>query len=440
MSEDVALFSAIARCGPADAARLLACATKLGIDPLDFACIRLGHSETEVCERAARWAGLAFSAIVPSIARFPGLPTRVSELSEVRSLRLELLDREIMFVAPRFRHFAALAAQGRTNPDTRRRICVVPPRELRRALAERSRARLIDYARQNLSRTWPFATAHLDLGIVIRAGFVVTLFDPARPRRRGTVLGTPGAGATAVRAAGAARLVPHRRHCRGNQSAARRPQGLALRCRIASLFRAHPVARRGAYGAPAGAGDASTRLSGRKARHQIHRRGGEPAHYRGGGAGDCRHPVRTRHRSACTAGHQTQGARFHPAAGAGRIHRHLRRRGQAGARSTAPHRHAFFKGPGYRLHPGRTGAGKRRGKRADGAVRFRIWRPVRHHAAGSGAMGLPDAARRHVQPFSHRHSPARRRLGCLQRHRGRRSRSKDGAAQAPLGDDHGAHL
>ncbi len=175
MSAEVALFSAIVGCNADQARQALGLAAGLGIDPLDFARTRLGLEEALIYQRAAKWAGLAYSGIVPAIARFPGPLARVSELSGVRSMRLELFDREILFVAPRFAHIPALAMQGAANPETRRRICIVPPAELRRSLADRSRDRLIEYARQNLSRIWPFATAHLDLGITIRVGFVVTL-------------------------------------------------------------------------------------------------------------------------------------------------------------------------------------------------------------------------------------------------------------------------
>ncbi len=175
MSAEIALFSAIAGCDVDKARQILCAAAGLGIDPLDFARTRLGLDEALIYRRAATWAGLAYSGVVPAIARFPGPLARVSELSGIRSMRLSLFDREILFVAPRFAHFAALAMRGKVNPETRRRICIVPLSELRRALAERSRYRLIDYARQNLARIWPFATAHLDLGIAIRVGFVVAL-------------------------------------------------------------------------------------------------------------------------------------------------------------------------------------------------------------------------------------------------------------------------
>ena len=175
MSAEIALFSAIAGCNADQARRILAAAAGLRIDPLDFARTRLGLDEATIYRRAASWAGLAYSDIVPAIARFPGPIARVSELSGVRSMRLNLFDREILFVAPRFAHFPALATRGRVNPETRRRVCIVPLSVMRRALVDRSRDRLIDYARQNLSRIWPFATAHLDLGIAIRVGFVMAL-------------------------------------------------------------------------------------------------------------------------------------------------------------------------------------------------------------------------------------------------------------------------
>lgn len=175
MSVEVALFGAIVGCDNDQARQALGAAAGMGIDPIDFARTRLGLDEALIYRRAAKWAGLAYSGVIPAIAHLAGPLARVSELSGVRSMRLELLDREILFVAPRFAHIPALAMQGEANPETRRRICIVPPVELRRALAERCRDRLIDYSRQNLSRIWPFATAHLDLGVVLRVCFVVVL-------------------------------------------------------------------------------------------------------------------------------------------------------------------------------------------------------------------------------------------------------------------------
>ncbi len=175
MPEDVALVCATAGCTVRQGTEILARAEALRVDPFDFIRIRLGLDEALIYERAARWSTLAFSAIVPDIGRLPGRLARIGELAQVRSLRLELFDREILFVAPRFRQFLALSGQSHANPETRRRVCIVPPGELRRALRSRSKAELVDYSRQNLSRVWPFATAHLDLGLAVRLGFIAVL-------------------------------------------------------------------------------------------------------------------------------------------------------------------------------------------------------------------------------------------------------------------------
>jgi hypothetical protein len=56
---------------------------------------------------------------------------------------------------------------------------------------------------------------------------------------------------------------------------------------------------------------------------------------------------------------------------------------------------------------------------ADAPVHHRIFRAVRRHPAGAGALASAGAAGWHVQPLSARGIAGGRRLGPLQRHRGR---------------------
>ncbi len=175
MSEADALVAAITGCDTAESLNLLAHADALGVDPLVLMRARLWLDETLIAERAANWAGLAFAPAIPETARFTTRDVPLEALAEARTLRLVLIDREVLFVSPDFRQFLALAQHIADNQTMRRHICVVPLSEIRRFLARRNQKRLLDFSRQNLAQKWPFATAHLDLGFATRLGFVVGL-------------------------------------------------------------------------------------------------------------------------------------------------------------------------------------------------------------------------------------------------------------------------
>ena len=89
--------------------------------------------------------------------------------------------------------------------------------------------------------------------------------------------------------------------------------------------------------------------------------------------------------------------------------------------------------PGARLPAGAAQHLQSAPELAHPPVHDRVFRAVRCHPAGAGAAAAAGAAGRHVEPFSARHADRRRRLGPLQRHRGRRPRHSPGAAGLPHG-------
>ncbi|MCB9993055.1 MAG: glycosyltransferase [Hyphomicrobiaceae bacterium] len=145
------------------------------IEPFHFFSVTLGLSDNLVYQRAAEWAGLAFSDVLPRDLPLMAPVTRPEALAEVKSVRAELYGRDVLFTACGLTDILRIDVQARDNPDLRHKICVVPPRALRAGLTDRSAALLTDEARTRLSRRWPFASAHLDLSLAKRIVFVVTM-------------------------------------------------------------------------------------------------------------------------------------------------------------------------------------------------------------------------------------------------------------------------
>jgi hypothetical protein len=147
-------------------------ALALEVEPLDYCAHRLGLGDEIVMQRAADWADLAFSARIPNT--LPGSPVieRIERLGEIRSVRAKLFDREVVYSAPRFSEFLALARHLRRHPEFRRQFCVVPEAAIRAELALASQETLLDEARQRLSRKWPRATGSLELSKAARSAFV----------------------------------------------------------------------------------------------------------------------------------------------------------------------------------------------------------------------------------------------------------------------------
>ena len=155
-----------------DAAAILAAADALRADPLDYCTYRFGLPAATVIERAAHWAGLAFSPVVPRTDSVAPEITRLDALAQVRRIHDKLYDRDVTYLAPRFDELLGLRKLMATHPHERRILCVVPAAAIRSALADRAAWQLLDEARQRLARRWPFASANLDLGRLVRWTFV----------------------------------------------------------------------------------------------------------------------------------------------------------------------------------------------------------------------------------------------------------------------------
>lgn len=178
MSDALELTRAILGCDdPADPAplRVLELALEREVDVLRYCAATLGLGSELVMRRAAAWAGYAFYERVPRGIEGEAQPTRLEALASIRMFRIQLLDREVAFTAPDFFDTIRLRHKRASTPHLAHLLFFVPEPALRDYLASAAAPALIDAARQNLARRWPYATAHLELTWPARIGFVGAL-------------------------------------------------------------------------------------------------------------------------------------------------------------------------------------------------------------------------------------------------------------------------
>ncbi len=154
-----------------EARAALTLALEAEIDPLRWCAIHFGLGEGEAMRRAAAWADLAFYDAVPRLAHADLQPDRLEMLANVQMFRVQLLDRDVAFAAPDFFGVLRLQQARQRDPDLRKHVCLVPGNALRSFLAQAAAPALVDGARQNLARRWPYATAQLDLTRAVRRSF-----------------------------------------------------------------------------------------------------------------------------------------------------------------------------------------------------------------------------------------------------------------------------
>ncbi|HHG89798.1 MAG TPA: glycosyltransferase [Devosia sp.] len=144
-------------------------------EPLGYFAIHAGISEEDIYARAAEWCGLAFSPVVPRPVPANPSVMHPEALAEVRTLRAKVFDRDVLFTCAGFSELLNIRTRLVKQPELGNSICIVPPRALRSGLADRSAKMLLDQARTRLASRWPFASAHLDLTMGVRAIFAAGL-------------------------------------------------------------------------------------------------------------------------------------------------------------------------------------------------------------------------------------------------------------------------
>ena len=176
MSDALDLTRAIlAEQDEARALEVLEAALEREVDILRYCAATLGMGADLVMQRAAAWAGYAFYERVPQGVQSEAQPTRLEALASIRIFRVQLLDREVAFTAPEFFEVIRLRHKLSSTPRLANLLFFVPEPALREYLALAAAPALIDAARQNLARRWPYATAHLELTLLARLGFVGAL-------------------------------------------------------------------------------------------------------------------------------------------------------------------------------------------------------------------------------------------------------------------------
>lgn len=186
MSEAVQLVRAILRerCRSNEEARdVLDRAFALEIDPFEYFAHRLEISYDDILERAAEWAGIAFSSFVPQGLPRAEIAHDLSVLGRVRQLRAKLFQRDVLFVSPNYFEVLEFKRRVAESQELRGRLCLVPFAALRAELGRQSSDDLLAEAQTRLDRRWPRATAHLTLSarsrllfMVATAGFILVIF------------------------------------------------------------------------------------------------------------------------------------------------------------------------------------------------------------------------------------------------------------------------
>ncbi len=221
----------------------------------------------------------------------------------------------------------------------------------------------------------------------------------------------------------------HRRHAPPLAARPRRPRS---RQRAAALHGARAGLPRGEHRRRPDRAPAPAGLPAREARDPAPDGGGRPRDDRRGAIGrPARHrPLHPHPRRRA----EDQAARVQrrPVLRPRRVRGHLRRRGPARAGPAARCGGGLPAGrrrPG--LRPGSPELLQRPPERAHAHVHARVLLLVRLHAARPRPARPADPARRHVQPLPRRPAAQPRRLGRVQRHRGRRP--------GPAGGGEGLH-
>lgn len=157
------------------ASDVLSRAKTIASDPIDVLAALDPADREGPYRRAAAFLGVEHRTdIIPFLSPLdPDLDA--DRLGGLRSIRGHIEGSEVLFLAPGFAHLRGLAARIREDENLRLRLCIVSPATLDAAIAETNPEPLAAIALQRLARRFPIASAHLDLPLWIRLGFVVAI-------------------------------------------------------------------------------------------------------------------------------------------------------------------------------------------------------------------------------------------------------------------------
>ncbi|UYQ71633.1 glycosyltransferase [Pelagibacterium flavum] len=150
-------------------------ARRIDADPLDVLAAMDGADREGPYRRAAAFLGVQYRN---DITRFL-LPLNgdfdVDRFAGLRSIRGQIEGKETLFLSPGFAHLRGLAARVGEDGGLRARLCIVSPATLEGAIAQTNPEPLATNALQRLARRFPLASAHLDLPMGARVGFVLAM-------------------------------------------------------------------------------------------------------------------------------------------------------------------------------------------------------------------------------------------------------------------------
>lgn len=151
-------------------------ARRLGVDPMEV----LARVEPEDCElpyrQAALLLGLRHFHDIGRLLYPLESEVELDRLAGIRSARGRIEGCEVLFLAPSFDHIKALASRIADDASLRDRLCIVSPRTLESGIATANADLLTTNAIQKLARRYPLASAHLDLPMGVRVGFIILVF------------------------------------------------------------------------------------------------------------------------------------------------------------------------------------------------------------------------------------------------------------------------
>lgn len=153
----------------------LEAALELEVDPLDYCAHRFGLGDTLVMQRAADWAGLTFFERIPLLGVARPVIEKIDRFGEIRALTYPLLDRRVVYAAPRFETLIRLKLLHEIRPDLRQLIALVPAPAIRTELAVLGEEAMMERARHRLWEKWRNAAGHLDAPFGARVGFALLL-------------------------------------------------------------------------------------------------------------------------------------------------------------------------------------------------------------------------------------------------------------------------
>jgi cellulose synthase/poly-beta-1,6-N-acetylglucosamine synthase-like glycosyltransferase len=145
------------------------------VDPMLHCSVTHAISPERLMELAAIWLDCAFYPKVPEGVNGAPRPHRLEDLADIRVMHMRVLDRQVIFVAPGFYELLRLRERIERRPELRRQVVLIPEHALRDFLVAEAASLLVDGARQNLVRRWPYAAAHLQLTRSARYGFVAAV-------------------------------------------------------------------------------------------------------------------------------------------------------------------------------------------------------------------------------------------------------------------------